>query len=272
MMTGQAEAVSVPGLFDSHCHVNEERFDEDREEVLARMAEHGVTRYAVIGSDMPTSAACAEYCKTHDRAVCAVGIHPHEAKAYREGDLDTLARWIRSGEARAIGEIGLDYYYDLSPRETQQRVCRMQMELAWELGTSAVFHIRDAHQDLLDIMKSMRKRLTPGIIHCFSGSAEIAKEYLKLGYCISFAGPVTFKKAPKLREAALLVPRDRLLIETDSPYLAPEPVRGRRNEPANVRFVAEKLAEIRQEPLEELAAYTFENAERIYGTGKQGQD
>ena len=114
-------------------------------------------------------------------------------------------------------------------------------------------------------MKSMRKHLTPVIIHCFSGSAEIAKEYLKLGYCISFAGPVTFKKAPRLREAALLVPADRLLIETDSPYMAPEPVRGTRNEPANVRFVAEKLAEIRQEPADVLAAATFENALRIYG-------
>ena len=252
-------------LFDSHCHVNEEKFDEDREEVLARMAEHGVTRYAVIGSDMATSAACVEYVKSHGNAVCAVGIHPHEAKGYREGDLDRLAGWIRSGEARAIGEIGLDYYYDLSPRETQREVCRIQMELAWELGTAVAFHVRDAHQDMLDLMKSMKSHLTPGILHCFSGSAEIAKEYLKLGYHISFAGPVTFKKAPKLREAALLVPKDRLLIETDSPYLAPEPVRGRRNEPANVRFVAEKLAEIRGEDPEELAAYTFENAERIYG-------
>ena len=252
-------------LFDSHCHVNEEKFDGDREEVLARMREHGIARYAVIGSDMATSRACVEYVKTHPEAVCAVGIHPHEAKGFQEGDLDTLAGWIRSGEARAIGEIGLDYYYDLSPRETQQRVCRAQMELAYELGTGTAFHVRDAHQDMLDIMKSMKPRLTPGILHCFSGSAEIAKEYLKLGYYISFAGPVTFKKAPKLREAALIVPADRLLIETDSPYLAPEPVRGRRNEPANVRFVAEKLAEIRGEDPDELAAYTFANAARFYG-------
>ncbi len=259
-------------LFDSHCHVNEEKFDEDREETLARMAEHGITRYAVIGSDMATSRACVEYVRTHPEAVCAVGIHPHEAKGYREGDLDTLAEWFRTGEARAIGEIGLDYYYDLSPRETQREVCRIQMELAWELGAPVAFHVRDAHQDMLDLMKSMRNHLTPGILHCFSGSAEIAKEYLKLGYHISFAGPVTFKKAPKLREAALIVPKDRLLIETDSPYLAPEPVRGRRNEPANVRFVAQRLAEIRGETAEELAAYTYENAMKIYGiqSGENG--
>ena len=255
-------------LFDSHCHVNEERFDEDREDVLGRMAEYGITRYAVIGSDLASSRACVEYARAHENAVCAVGCHPHEAKGFREEDLDTYAAWIRAGAAQAIGEIGLDFYYDLSPREVQAEVCRKQMILAWELGTAAAFHVRDAHGEMLALMKSMKPKLTPGIIHCFSGSAEIAKEYLKLGYSISFAGPVTFKKAPKLREAALLVPRDRLLIETDSPYLAPEPMRGRRNEPANVRFVAAKLAEIREEPLEELAAYTYENALRIYGLTK----
>ena len=258
-------------LFDSHCHVNEEKFDEDRDEVLARMAEYGVTRYAVIGSDQATSAACVAWRKGHPNAACAVGIHPHEAKGFREEDLETLAGWIRNGEANAIGEIGLDYYYDLSPRETQREVCRAQMELAWELGCPVAFHVRDAHGEMLEIMKGMKNRLTPGIMHCFSGSAETAKEYLRLGYHISFAGPVTFKKAPKLREAALIVPRNRLLIETDSPYLAPEPVRGRRNEPANVRFVAERLAEIRGETAEELAACTYENAMNIYGLQKEGK-
>ena len=255
----------MKALFDSHCHVNEERFDEDRDQVLERMAEAGVTRYAVIGSDLETSAACVAYVKEHPNAVCAVGFHPHEARRFREEDLDRLRGWISSGEAKAIGEIGLDYYYDLSPREVQRAVCEEQMALAWELGAPVVYHVRDAHADMLEIMKRRKKQLTPGIIHCFSGSAEIAREYLKLGYFISFAGPVTFKKAPKLREAALAVPRDRLLIETDSPYMAPEPVRGRRNEPGNVRFVAEKLAEIRGESPEEVAEYTFRNAERIYG-------
>lgn len=252
-------------LFDSHCHVNEERFDEDREAVLDKMRQCGVTRYAVIGSDMATSQACVDYVKEHAEAVCAVGIHPHEAKGYREGDLDQLAAWIRTGQAQAIGEIGLDYHYDWSPREVQREVCALQMNLAYELGTVTAFHIREAHGDMLEIMKRMKGRLTPGIIHCFSGSVETAKEYLRLGYMISFAGPVTFKKAPKLQEAAKLIPRDRLLIETDSPYMAPEPVRGRRNDPSNVRYVALKLAELRGEDPEELAAYTFDNAKRIYG-------
>ena len=139
------------------------------------------------------------------------------------------------------------------------------MELAWELKAPAAYHIRDAHQEMLEIMKGMKARLTGGIIHCFSGSAEIAKEYLKLGYYISFAGPLTFKKAPRLQEAAKLVPKDRLLIETDSPYMAPEPLRGRRNEPANVRFVGLKLAELRGEDPEEVASYTTENAMCVYG-------
>ena len=227
--------------FDSHCHVDEEAFDEDRGEALARMAEHGVTRYAVIGSDMETSRRSIRFAAAHSGAVAVGGIHPHEAK-----------------------EIGLDYYYDHSPREVQRDVCIRQMELAWELGAPVAYHIRDAHAEMLEIMKSMKAKLTGGIIHCFSGSAEMAKEYLKLGYYISFAGPLTFKKAPRLQETCLLVPKDRLLIETDSPYMAPEPVRGRRNEPANVRYVGLKVAELRGEDPEEVAAYTTANAMKVY--------
>ncbi len=250
--------------FDSHCHVDEEQFDQDRETVLANMLENHVTRYAVIGSDMATSRRALAFAGLHEGAVAAVGIHPHEAKGFREEDLSELKAMVTEGGARAIGEIGLDYYYDLSPRETQRQVCRAQMELAWEISAPVVYHIRDAHGDMLELMREMKSRLTGGIIHCFSGSAETAKEYLRLGFDISFAGPLTFKKAPKLQEAAKLIPRDRLLIETDSPYLAPEPRRGRRNEPANVRYVGLKLAELRGEDPEETAAYTTENAMRIY--------
>ena len=251
--------------FDSHCHVDEEAFDEDREDVLARMRENGVTRFAVIGSDMATSRRAVAFAALHPESAAAAGIHPHEAKGFREEDLQQLADWYRAGKIHAIGEIGLDYYYDHSPRDVQREVCIRQMELAWELKAPAAYHIRDAHPDMLEIMKGMKSRLTGGIIHCFSGSAEMAKEYLKLGYYISFAGPLTFKKAPRLQEAAKLVPKDRLLIETDSPYMAPEPVRGRRNEPGNVRFVGLKLAELRGEDPEETAAYTTANAISVYG-------
>lgn len=251
-------------LFDSHCHVDEPRFDEDRDAVLARMADMGVTRYAVIGSDMASSRHAADYAAGHPGCWAAVGIHPHEAKGYRAGDLDTLAAWLQEEKVCAIGEIGLDYYYDLSPRETQRAVCDAQMELAYTLAVPAAFHVRDAHQDMLDMMKARRNRLPGGIIHCFSGSWEIAKEYLRLGFYISLAGPVTFKKAPKLAEVAVNVPQDRLLIETDSPYLAPEPVRGRRNEPGNVRYVCEKVAALRGEAVEDVAAYTTANALAAY--------
>ena len=251
--------------FDSHCHVDEEAFDEDREEVLSRMKANGVTRCAVIGSDMETSRRAAAFAAAHSGVVAAGGFHPHEASRFRESDLDELREMYQKGRIRAIGEIGLDFYYDHSPRDVQREVCIRQMELAWELKAPVAYHIRDAHQEMLEIMKGMKARLTGGIIHCFSGSAEIAKEYLKLGYFISFAGPLTFKKAPRLQEAAKLVPKDRLLIETDSPYMAPEPVRGRRNEPTNVRYVGLKMAELRGEEPEEVAAYTTENAMQVYG-------
>ena len=255
-------------LFDSHCHVDEPRFDEDRSEVLSRMAEAGVTRYAVIGSDMPTSRHSADYAAGHKGAFAVVGIHPHEAVTYKEGDLELLAKWYREEEkVVAIGEIGLDYYYDHSPRDVQRQVCDLQMELAYQLNAPVVFHVRDAHQDMLDMMKARKDRLPGGIIHCFSGSWEIAKEYLKLGYYISLAGPVTFKKAPKLQEVAVNVPQNRLLIETDSPYMSPEPKRGRRNEPTHVKYVCEKVAALRGEPVEEVAAYTTQNALDVYRIG-----
>ena len=251
--------------FDSHCHVDEEAFDEDREDVLSRMKANGVTRCAVIGSDMETSRRAAAFAAAHSGVVAAGGFHPHEASRFRESNLDELREMYQKGRIRAIGEIGLDFYYDHSPRDVQREVCIRQMELAWELKAPVAYHIRDAHQEMLEIMKGMKARLTGGIIHCFSGSAEIAKEYLKLGYYISFAGPLTFKKAPRLQEAVKLVPKDRLLIETDSPYMAPEPVRGRRNEPANVRYVGLKMAELRGEKPEEVAAFTTENAMQVYG-------
>ena len=251
-------------LFDSHCHVDEPKFDADRDEALRRMRERGVTRYAVIGSDMASSRHAADFAAAHQGCYAAVGIHPHEAKTMKAGDLELLAAWLKEEKVVALGEIGLDYYYDLSPRDVQMDVCEQQMALAWELNVPVAYHVRDAHQDMLDLLKRHKGKLTGGIIHCFSGSWEIAKEYLKLGYYISFAGPVTFKKAPKLQEAAVNVPRDRLLIETDSPYLAPEPVRGRRNEPGNVYYVAEKIAQLRGESMEELAAYTTQNAMDVY--------
>ncbi len=254
------------GIIDTHAHLDDNRFDSDRAAVMERLA-RDMEAVITQGTTYESSVASVEMAEQYDFVYAAVGWHPEDLAGIKdESYIAELEKLVREHEkVVAIGEIGLDYYYDHSPRDVQREVCIRQMELAWEIGAPVAYHIRDAHAEMLEIMKSMKAKLTGGIIHCFSSSAEIAKEYLKLGYYISFAGPLTFKKAPKLQEACRIVPRDRLLIETDSPYMAPEPVRGRRNEPANVRYVGMKMAELRGEDPEEVAAYTTENAMKVYG-------
>lgn len=223
----------------------------------------GVGECVCVGSDLPSSRRCLAFARAHTGVYAAVGVHPHEAK---DAPLDYLAQLealMTQEKAVALGEIGLDYYYDLSPRDTQRRVLAEQVALAAERDWPTIYHIRDAHGEMVDFFRA-QKRLPPGLIHCFSGSVEIAREYVRMGFFISFAGPLTFKKAPHLWEAAMNVPLDRLMVETDSPYLAPEPLRGRRNEPANVVWVLRRLAELRGLPEEEMARVTTENARRFY--------
>jgi TatD DNase family protein len=251
-------------LFDTHCHIDEDRFDEDRYQVLQRMRENGVGSCVCVGSDMETSRRSMTFAEKTPDVYAAVGIHPHEAKYYKPENIETLKGWLLNPKVKALGEIGLDYYYDHSPRDVQRDVCAAQITLGYEENMPVIFHVRDAHGDMLDIMHAQRGKLPRGILHCYSGSWECAKEYLKMGFYLSIAGPVTFKKAPIQWEVAQNVPLDRLLIETDSPYLAPEPMRGRRNEPAFVRYVAEKIAALRNIGLEELAAATTQNAKDIY--------
>ena len=250
-------------VFDTHCHLDDEKFNEDREEAYQRMIDAGVKRCACIGSDLPSSRRCVDFADNHKGVFAAVGVHPHEAKDAPENYIDTIAEMLTLPRVVALGEIGLDYYYDLSPRDTQKRVMAEQVELAVSMNVPAIFHIRDAHGDMVDFFRS-RKRLPEGIIHCFSGSPEIAREYVKMGFYISFAGPLTFKKAPHLQAAAQEVPLDRLLVETDSPYLSPEPKRGRRNEPAHAVYTLAKLAELRGLRVEEMAEITWNNACAIY--------
>ena len=252
-------------LFDTHCHIDEERFDEDRQDVLVRMKEADVGYCVCVGSDMETSLRSMTFAQANDNVYAAVGVHPHEAKLFLQENLGTLRKWLKQPKVVALGEIGLDYYYDHSPRDIQREACVAQMELAYDACVPAIFHVRDAHGDMLEIMHERHSRLPSGILHCFSGSLETAKEYLKLGFYISIAGPVTFKKAPSQWEVAQHVPLDRLLIETDSPYLTPEPMRGRRNEPAFVRYVGQKIAELRGIPLDHLIAATTQNAKTVYG-------
>ena len=250
-------------VFDTHCHLEDERFEADREQAWGRMRAAGVERCCCVGSDLASSGRCLAFAQAHPGVYAAAGVHPHEAKDAQPDYLAALRALLREEKNVALGEIGLDYYYDLSPREMQKRVLAEQVALALEMDKPVIFHIRAAHGDMVDFFRAC-SRLPSGVIHCFSGSPEIAREYVKMDFYISFAGPLTFKKAPHLWEAAQSVPLERLLVETDSPYLSPEPLRGRRNEPANVVHVLEKLAALRGMSREEMAEITWENACRLY--------
>lgn len=250
-------------VFDTHCHLDDARFDEDRQEAWQRMQDADVKHCVCVGSDLASSRRCLEIARTHGGVFAACGVHPHEAKDVPEDYLFQLRQMLEEEKCVALGEIGLDYYYDLSPRDVQKQVMAQQLDLALEMDMPVIFHIRDAHGEMVDFFRS-REKLPRGIIHCFSGSAETALEYVRMGFYISFAGPLTFKNAQNLQRAAAYVPLERLLVETDSPYLAPVPMRGKRNEPAHVRYVNRKLAEIKEISEEEMARITYQNALEIY--------
>ncbi|WP_135555172.1 TatD family hydrolase [Paenibacillus cymbidii] len=252
-------------LTDTHTHMNASAFDEDRDEAIRRAMANGVTRIVNIGFNretIPTSLALAE---RYDFVYTAVGWHPQDAIDMREGDLEWIASLCKHEKVVAIGEIGLDYYWDTSPKDVQQRVFREQIRLARQIGKPIVIHNRDAHQDVVAILREEKADEVGGIMHCFSGSWETAKLCLDLGFHISFGGPITYKNAKQPKEVLAQVPLDRLLLETDAPYLTPHPYRGKRNETSYVRLVAEAAAEIRGMTLEEIAAVTTANAIRLLG-------
>ena len=250
-------------LIDSHAHIDDARFDADRDSVLERAAAADVELIMNIGADMSSSARSVALAEQYPQIYATVGMHPHDAKEMQEQDYRQLLRWAEHPKVVAIGEIGLDYHYDLSPRPVQKEVFLRQLDIARQTGKPFVIHEREAHADTFEIIRTAAKGLA-GVFHCFSGSIETAREYLKLGFYISVAGPVTFPKSAKTKEVAQFVPLDRLLIETDSPYLTPQAFRGRRNEPAHVRLVAEEIAALRNLSLTELALATSENARRLF--------
>lgn len=252
-------------LFDSHCHLEDERFTGEVDAALARMAEAGVSRCILAGSDAKSSLRVAAIAAAHGNVYGVVGIHPHEASTFDENTLPALTALFHQPRIVGVGEIGLDYYYDQSLRDVQRDVFAAQLDFAFEQKKPAVFHVRDAHGDVTDIFRAHRGRLPAGVLHCYTGSVESAREYLAMGFYISLSGTVTFQNARNIHEVARYVPLDRLLVETDSPYLAPVPMRGQRNEPAYVRYVAQRVAELRGIPLEELAAQTTANVEKLYG-------
>jgi len=256
----------TPTLVDSHCHVAEPEFDADRDAVLARAAAAGVTTLVCVGAtgaverNLPAVALAGRHGDV--QVFATVGVHPHDAITLDTAALDELARLAAAPGVVGIGETGLDYYYDHSPRSAQRDAFAATAALARRMGLPLVVHVRDAHAEAADILRA--SGVEAGVIHCFTGDRDDARRYLDLGLDVSVAGIVTFKNADALRDAVRTIPSDRLLVETDAPYLAPVPHRGKRNEPALVRVVADAVAAVRGEAADDVAASTAANARRVF--------
>ena len=251
-------------IFDTHAHLIEEDFDDDLDEVILRARSADVNHILNVSYDGESSVKGVDLANKEEGIYTSIGIHPHWAEELNDEVLEDLFLLAKNEKVLAIGEIGLDYYKSTSSREIQQKAFLAQIELANSLDLPVLIHDRDAHGDLFELIKNNRPK-RGGILHCFSGSLELAQEGIKLGFYISFAGPLTFKNSRRLPEIAVKIPLEKIVIETDSPYLAPEPLRGKRNEPAYVVYVLEKLAELRQKNNMEMAEITFMNAKDILG-------
>jgi TatD DNase family protein len=249
-------------LIDSHAHLQWRSFGQDREKVINLAKEADVKYIVNIGYDLEGSKKAIELAEKYEGLYATVGIHPHNASELNEDILDSLRQLSESPKVVAIGEIGLDYYRNLSPKAVQQKAFEAQLILAQELKLPVVIHDREAHVDVLSTLSKFEG--LKGVIHCFSGSLEMAEQYVKMNYYISFAGPVTFPNAYELHESAKLIDLNNILLETDCPWLAPQKMRGKRNEPAFLLFTAEKIANLRGISLAELAEATAKNAKRIY--------
>ena len=249
-------------LIDTHIHLADGCYDKDRDVVIARAREEEVDYLIVVASDLESSKKCVKLTEEFKSLYAAVGVHPHEAKTVDENTYSKLKELVKSKRVVAIGEIGLDYHYNHSPREVQKEVFRNQIRLAKELRLPIIIHHREALSDAIKIVKE--EKIRKGVFHCFSGSLEEAKEVISLGFYISIAGPVTFKNAKRLQELVKELPLDKLLIETDGPYLSPHPFRGKRNEPAYLKYIAEKIAELKGLSLDEIARTTTENAKKLF--------
>ncbi len=256
-------------LIDTHVHLDMSHFDADREDVIRRAQAAGVTQMITIGVTVNTSRAAVELADRHEAIYAAVGIHPHDARNWDTQTARILRGLAAHPKVVAIGEIGLDYYRDRSPRDVQRRVFRDQLALAGELGKPVIIHDREAHKDVLRILSDRAAAAGPdgkaGVLHCFSGDRRMAEELIALGFFLGFDGPVTYKNAHRQREMVGLLPAERLLVETDAPFLTPHPYRGKRNEPAHVRLVAEALASARQTNPVDVARRTTANARRLFG-------
>lgn len=250
-------------LVDTHAHLQWASFNKDREKAIFRAREVAVEYIVNIGVDVDSSRGAIELAERHKGLFATVGSHPHNANQFNEDILDELRNLSENPKVVAFGEIGLDYYRNLSPREAQKRAFEAQLFLAEELELPVVVHDREAHADILDILSKFEGRLR-GVMHCFSGNREIAEQCVESGFYLSFAGPITFPNAHKLQEIVKWVDLNRMLLETDSPWLAPQQMRGKRNEPAFLPFIARKIAQIKGISADELAEVTSRNAKEVF--------
>ncbi len=257
-------------LIDSHAHINLPTFDRDREQVFARARQGGIRAIINVGLDLKSSRASLELAQKYEVVFSTVGFHPHEASELKDEDLKVLAELAQDKKVVAVGEIGLDFYRNLSARKSQIEAFKKQLDLAVELGLPVVVHCRQAHEEVFNMLSDWVRstlsagRLRRGVIHCFSGDIEMAQRYIEIGFYISLAGSVTYPSAGELLQVAREIPLDRLLLETDAPFLAPQAYRGKRNEPAYVALIAEKVAQVREVPREMVAGTAANNTIELF--------
>ena len=249
-------------IFDTHAHYDDSRFDEDRDELISSLSLKGVSHIVNCGCDLKSSKTTIALSEKYDFIYAAVGVHAHEAQGATEDDLREIEKLYKNEKVVAVGEIGLDYHYDFSPRERQIKIFERQIILANELGLPVIVHDRESHEDTMNLLKKYRPK---GVVHCFSGSVEMAKEVVKLGMYIGLGGAVTFKNAKKPLEVAEYLPMDRILLETDAPYMTPVPFRGQRCDSSHIAYTAEKIAEIKKTDVQELIDICNNNAKALFG-------
>jgi TatD DNase family protein len=260
-------------LIDSHCHLQDRKYERDMEQVIARAFDTGVTAMVTIGYDMASSRRAIEIADAHENVFATIGVHPHDAKELGPRDVDELAKLASSPKVVAIGEIGLDFFRNLSPQDDQYRAFREQLAVAKSAKLPVVIHSRDADQEVFDVLAEYAEGarvVLPedrpiGVMHCYAGDLPLAMRYIKIGFVLSIAGPVTYAKSHANRAVAGAIPLSSMTVETDAPYLPPQRIRGERNEPANVRDVAEYVAQLRGTPYEEVAEATAKTAARLFG-------
>ena len=256
-------------IFETHAHYEDVKFDSDREELLASLPKQNIEYVINVGSNLETTNKSIELAKQYDYIYAAIGVHPSDVEELDESSYDVLEKAAKFEKTVAIGEIGLDYYWDKEPavQAKQREWFKRQMLLAKQHNLPVIIHSRDAAEDTMRVMKEVKAEEIPGVIHCYSYSVEMAKEFVKMGYYIGIGGVVTFKNAKKLKEVAAEIPLERILLETDCPYMAPEPHRGERNSSLYLPYVVEKLAEIRNISKEEIISTTNQNARKLFLSG-----